>query len=62
MSVELSEDQIDEIKNSFAQYDNDGDGKISVEDFDGVMKEFGNICNIDELKFIVFLKSYFKFY
>ena len=53
MAVELTEDQVDEIKSAFAQYDSDGDGKISIEDFDCIMKEFGNSCTEEELKFIV---------
>jgi Ca2+-binding EF-hand superfamily protein len=53
MAVELSDEQIDEIKSVFTQYDSDGDGKISIDDFNNIMKELGNVSTYDELKFIV---------
>jgi calmodulin len=55
MDLNLSEEQLEELKEAFAVYDLDGDGKITTRELGSVMRALGN--NPTEAEILNFIKE-----
>ena len=55
MEVKLTQDQLDELKSTFAIYDLDGDGLISMRELGSVMRALGH--NPTEAEILTFIES-----
>ena len=50
---QLTEEQVQELKEVFALFDKDGDGTIPTKDLDYIMRSFGHNLNEAELQDII---------
>jgi len=55
METKLTQDQLDELKSSFAIYDLDGDGRITMRELGSVMRALGH--NPTEAKILTFINT-----
>ena len=51
--VELSAEQVEEFKDAFAEFDNNGDGHINTQELGMVMQRLGEFPTEEELKSMV---------
>ena len=57
---EISPEQIEELREAFTLFDNDGDGFISIEELACVMRSLGKNPSEEELNAIINVTIYFK--
>ena len=57
---EISPEQIEELREAFTLFDNDGDGFISIEELACVMRSLGKNPSEEELNAIINVNIYFR--